>query len=358
MTSPPPLEDSTPELFELEPGALAERLGGQGRASAVYAALRRGVDPFAPGVLAPRALARLRSVARRTPVRPCTVELSSDGTRKMLLELEDGEKVECVLIPERSRTTLCISSQVGCARGCIFCLTASMGLARNLTAAEMVAEVWIGVRTALAEQMPPLRNLVFMGMGEPLDNADAVADALSVITGSGRGLGFGPGHVTVSTVGPTPRGIREAARLPARIAWSLHAADDALRRRLVPTQRHGVEVLLAAFRELARVRGMPLFVEITLIADLNDDVKHAEQIADLFVDFEQEVRFNLLPMNPVQAASRAVLVPSPPERVTAFAGVLRDAGHFTKVRRARGLDARAACGQLAVLGTPRKLACT
>jgi 23S rRNA (adenine2503-C2)-methyltransferase len=346
-----PRVDELPELLGLEPRALVDRLNGPGRARAVYAVLREGGSPFEEGALGPKARARLVGAARPTASRIARVHCSADGAMKLLIALGGGlgsSAVEAVLIPEARRTTLCVSSQIGCARGCTFCLTATMKLVRNLSAAEIAAEVVAGISIAKASALPPLRNLVFMGMGEPLDNLEAVERALAVITGSGLGLGFGPAHVTVSTVGPSPAAIHRARSLPGRLAWSLHAADDAVRRKLVPTQRAGVEDLARAFREVVEAREEALFVEITLIDGVNDGPVAAEAIVRLFERFAAEVRFNLLPMNPIGDAT--ALRASPPDRVAEFAERLKRAGYFAMIRKPRGDDEGAACGQLAVLG--------
>jgi 23S rRNA (adenine2503-C2)-methyltransferase len=342
-----------PPLLALSPAELGERLGGVGRAKAVYGALRRGRDPFAAGVLAPGARRRLIAVAGPTALRISAVSSSADGTRKLLLSLADGRAVEAVLIPTEGRTTLCLSTQVGCARGCCFCATGRMGLLRNLTCDEIVGQVVLaqGLVSAEANGAPPIKNLVLMGMGEPLDNLRAVRLALEGITAE-AGLGFGRRHVTLSTVGPSPEAVRAALGLPAHLAWSLHAADDDLRRRLVPTARHGVRALLEAFRALSQLRGDPLFVEITLIDGLNDATHHAERVVDLFRGYPTEVRVNLLPMNAQHEVPRGALSASPPERVDAFGAVLHQAGHRVIVRRPRGASDRAACGQLALL-SPR-----
>jgi 23S rRNA (adenine2503-C2)-methyltransferase len=224
-----------------------------------------------------------------------------------------------------------------------------MGLSRNLPAEEIVAQVHRALAVAKEEGLPPLRNIVFMGMGEPLDNWASVEASLRALV-DGRGFGFGPRHVTVSTVGPSPRAIARLIACPTRIAWSLHAADDATRRGLVATQRHPVTDLRDAFAEVFRARRAPLFVELTLIEGVNDAPADAEAAAALLADVPTEVRFNLLPMNPTGRDLR----PSPPARVDAFAATLRRAGHFTMVRQARGQDESAACGQLATLPAPAR----
>lgn len=337
--------DARPEIFALPPAALSTQLGSPARAGAVYALLREGRDPFHPGALGPRARARLEAACRPSALTVAEVTTAADGTVKLLVRLEDGLAVETVLIPEPRRTTVCVSSQVGCGRGCIFCLTATMRLARNLRPAEIVGQVAAAIREARGRGLAPLRNVVLMGMGEPLDNIEAVAAALPTITASGRGLAVGPAHVTVSTVGPSPRAIEAARALPGRLAWSLHAARDDVRRHLVPTARHDVRALAAAMGAVVAARRELLFVELTLIDRVNDADEDAAAVVELFAGFPAPVRFNLLPMNP---AGRADLHPSPPEAVQRFAAHLAGNGFRTLVRRARGADQGAACGQLAV----------
>ncbi|MCC7381194.1 MAG: radical SAM protein [Deltaproteobacteria bacterium] len=324
------------------PEALTRTLGGPGRAQAVLGLLRRGRDPFTEGELARSARARLALSCTPTTLKVAEAHDAPDQTVKLLVELEDARRVEMVVIPARDRTTLCVSSQVGCARGCRFCATAAMGLVRNLRADEISGQVFIGLRAARDRGLPAVRNVVLMGMGEPLDNGAEVAQALSLIAVE-DGLGIGRRHVTVSTVGPSPAAILSTLAWPAHLAWSLHAADDALRRRLVPTQRHSVEALRDAFAEVLAARREPLFVEIALVDGWNDDLEAAQRASALFRGFPAEVRINLLPMNPIDGP----LTGSAPDRVTKFRDALIAEGYFCTVRRARGAVERAACGQLA-----------
>lgn len=348
------MTEPRPGLLGLAPSELVTRLDGPGRARAIYAELRAGRDPFTSPELADGARARLARAASDDGLPVKAAHRAGDGTTKLFLGLDDGLAVEAVLIPEPSRTTLCVSTQVGCARGCTFCLTATMKLVRSLRAGEISAQVVAGLRVARDAALPVLRNVVFMGMGEPLDNLDAVRASLAVITGSGLGLGIGWGHVTVSTVAPSPRMVLAAEDLPAHLAWSLHAANDALRAKLVPTTRHGVAELRDAFAEVLARRGKrePLFVELTLLDGINDRDEDAQAVVELFAGFDHEVRLNLLPMNPIDdgvlGPDARAQRPSSPERVRTFEQHLRDAGFFTKVRRPRGIEERAACGQLAV----------
>lgn len=334
-----------PALLDLDVAALTERLDGPGRARMVFRSLSHGRDPFSDPELPVGLKVRLGAAARPFAVTERLRTRAQDGTTKMLLRLPEREDaVECVLIPETSRTTLCVSSQVGCARGCSFCLTATMGLKSNLHKREILAQVHHALSVQRALGLPKLRNIVFMGMGEPLDNWHEVRGALEILI-DGRGFGFGARHITVSTVASTPKRVLALADCPVRIAWSLHAARDPVRRALVTTQRHAVIELRDAFVAVFQSRKDPLFVEMTLMDGVNDAESDAEAAAALFATFPNEVRFNLLPLNPTDRG----LFPSPPHRVAAFEARLRDAGYFAKVRTARGQDARAACGQLAVL---------
>jgi 23S rRNA (adenine2503-C2)-methyltransferase len=218
-----------------------------------------------------------------------------------------------------------------------------MGLVRNLSCAEIIAQVYFARLEANESSLPPLRNIVFMGMGEPLDNFSEVRKSIELLVDP-RGMGFGPRYVTVSTVGPSPRAIRLMKALPVRVAWSIHAVDESVRRKLVPTTTHTMEELREAFLEVMNQQRDSLFVEITLIENLNDSLKDAELLAVFLKDFPGLVRVNLLPVN----AGRAGMVPSGDEKVEAFRRFLQQAGYFCMVRRPRGQESMAACGQLAV----------
>ncbi|MEQ8274583.1 MAG: 23S rRNA (adenine(2503)-C(2))-methyltransferase RlmN [Deltaproteobacteria bacterium] len=327
-------------LLGLTPDALAARLESATRARMVTRVLAEGRDPWTAEDVPEGVRRRLAATCARTPHRITNRTEADDGTEKLLVDLSTdapGREVETVLIPTASRNTVCVSSQVGCKRRCHFCLTGTMGLVHDLRADEIVLQVW------LALQRRPVRNVVFMGMGEPLDNFDAVADAVTVLTHD-RGFGLAPRHVTVSTVGPSPEAVRRLRDLDTRVAWSLHAADDDVRARIIGTHRHPVAALRDAFFEV--VGKQPLFVEVTLIAEHNDRDEDADALVQLFADAPTEVRLNLLPMNPIGNALR------PSVRVDAFAARLKAAGFFTSVRRARGDDQRSACGQL--YATPRR----
>lgn len=326
------------ELEGLTPDELAEVVGGTGRARAVWNAIVRGDDPFDDAVLSDSLRASLADGTRRAVLAIERRDVASCGTTKLRFGLADGKRIETVLIPSERRTTVCVSTQAGCARGCIFCVTATMGLERGLTPGEIVGQVTRAVHEARQRGLPPVRNVVYMGMGEPLDNLAAVERSLAVLC-SPRALGLGPAHITLSTVGTTPAAILATRDFPVLMAWSLHAVDDALRQKLVPTARHTTAELRRAFIE----RGSGLFVEVTLMEGLNDELDHARAMAEFLGEFTEPVRVNLLPMN----AGREGLAPSSHERAVEFRQHLRDRGYFCAIRRPRGVDASAACGQLA-----------
>lgn len=266
-----------------------------------------------------------------------THQVSRDGTEKFLWSLADGEAIESVLIPEGKRRTLCISSQAGCALGCVFCATGRMGFRRNLSAGEIAAQVR-EVLLANAEQKPT--NIVFMGMGEPLLNWEAV-DATLTILNHPAGLGIGARHVTVSTVGILPN-LAKFARRPEqfRLAVSLHAPTTELRRELMPIEKkYGLAELLAALKQFRR----RVTIEYVLIGGRNDTLAAADQLAKIAQPLGALV--NLLPLHPGGAPD---LTPSARAQMLAFERRLKERGVEAVLRRSRGLDISAACGQLRV----------
>ena len=333
------------ELEALTPEKLAELLGGTGRARAVWQAMLQGKDPFEDPELSRPVRARLRAQTSATYLFVERRDVAACGTTKLRLVLHDRKRIETVLIPSPRRTTVCVSTQAGCARGCVFCLTATMGLERGLTAGEIVGQVVLATSEACFAHLPAIRNVVFMGMGEPLDNLDPVRTSVAVLCDP-SGLALGPAHITLSTVGTTPDAILATRDLPVQLAWSLHAVDDALRRRLVPTMRHSTESLRQAFLERLSGTGGSLFVEMTLMDGVNDALHHADELIEFLAPFSPSVRVNLLPMN----AGREGLRASSEPRVVAFRQRLRDRGLFCAIRRPRGVEASAACGQLAIGG--------
>ena len=333
---------SRPSLYSLRPSELASLLGGSGRARRVWAIARCGGDPFAPGALGGHAEALLGRACEALAVRVAKRQRAACGTVKLLLELDAGGAVETVLIPQNGRTTVCVSSQLGCARACGFCVTASMGLSRSLDAGEIVAQVKLAVDETQAAGLPALRNVVFMGMGEPLDNLAATRRAIEVLIDP-HAFAIAPGHVTLSTVGTGPAAILEAGALPVRLAWSLHSADDEIRLRLVPTSRHPLSELRDAFVRVVKARRTQLFVEVTLMDGVNDSARDADVMARFLAPVAGSVRINLLAMNP----GRSGYAPSPEARTRDFQRALRERGYFCSIRRPRGAESAAACGQLA-----------
>ena len=264
-------------------------------------------------------------------------QVSQDGTEKYLWDLGDGEAVESVLIPEGKRRTLCISSQVGCALGCVFCATGRMGFRRNLSVAEIAGQVR---EVMLLDAALKPTNVVFMGMGEPLLNWDAVEGALTTLNHP-EGFGIGARHITVSTVGILPS-LAKLAQRPEqfRLALSLHAPTPALRHELMPIEKK--YTLPAVIAALARFRRR-VTLEYVLIGGKNDAVEQADQLAQLARPLGALV--NLLPLHPGGAPD---LSPSSRAQMLAFERRLRRHGVEAVLRRSRGLDISAACGQLRV----------
>ena len=296
-------------------------VGSWEEATELPAALRRDLQ-------AAFSLRRLKLVAR---------QVSKDGTEKYLWDLGDGEAVESVLIPEGKRRTLCISSQVGCALGCVFCATGRMGFRRNLSAAEIVAQAR---EVALLDPALTPTNVVFMGMGEPLLNWDSVDAALTILNGA-DGFGIGARHITVSTVGIVPALAQLAARPEQfRLALSLHAPTPDLRHALMPIEKkYTLPEVIGALKQFRR----RVTLEYVLIGGKNDGLEHADRLAELARRLGALV--NLLPLHPGGAPD---LSPSPRTQMLAFERRLKRHGVEAVLRRSRGLDISAACGQLRV----------
>lgn len=275
---------------------------------------------------------------------------SADGTRKWLLDVGDGNAVEMVFIPETDRGTLCVSTQAGCAVNCLFCSTGKQGFARNLRADEIVAQVWHAKRAlesvgadARDASTRAVTNVVFMGMGEPLQNYSATLPALRLLLDD-HAYGLSRRRVTVSTSGVVPMIDRLRDDCPVALAVSLHAPDDALRDRLVPLNRKYplAELMQACRRYLERSPRDFITFEYVMLDGVNDSDAHAQALLERVRDVP--CKFNLIPFNPFPSAG---LRRSPEARIRAFAQRLVDAGIVTTVRRTRGEDIDAACGQLA-----------
>jgi 23S rRNA (adenine2503-C2)-methyltransferase len=262
---------------------------------------------------------------------------SSDGTEKFLFRLHDGEHIETVAIPDGDRLTFCISSQAGCALKCAFCATGAMGFSRNLAVHEIAGQV-----RELALLDPPLlpTNIVFMGMGEPLMNWKAVDPTLTILNDP-MGLGIGARHITVSTVGVLPGIVALGLRREQfRLAISIHAPDDALRRTLMPIN---TKYPLAEVIEAARAFDRRTTFEYVMLGGVNDRPEHARQLARLAQDCRAFV--NLIPLHPGGAGDFAA---TPIDEIARFAQLLRREGVEVAVRKSRGMDIAAACGQLRV----------
>ncbi|KAL3775078.1 hypothetical protein HJC23_013998 [Cyclotella cryptica] len=334
------------------------------------------------------------------------ISTASDGTTKLLLRLVDGFEVETVLIPfwakgyhngnagdetsedsqtndtdkERTslgratryaslgRTTVCISSQVGCKQGCSFCATGRMGKLRSLTADEILVQLFYAKKIVRLSRdgildsgspndgslvLPPVTNIVFMGMGEPADNAQSVRDAIEIMTRREL-FQLGANRVTVSTVAPTPEAFMEFCESKCVLAWSVHAVRDDLRKKLVPTTKYTMEELRQGLIDTLKKRNLrTVMIEVALIADVNDSLREADELADFVKYITVEVPgskliCNLIPYNDIGGGSVENHYRKPSmERILAFQRRLQDVGVYSHVRGTRGDEESAACGQLA-----------
>ena len=348
MTSVPRPDLAELELAELE--TLVESLGVRRfQARQIYRwVYRRGITEFS----------RMTDIAK--PVRERLAEalrvsipvvrhrdVSADGTVKFLLALADGRLIESVFIPDTPKQTFCISTQVGCAMRCGFCLTGKMGLARNLTAGEIAGQARVLARELDLLERP--FNIVLMGMGEPLHNYDATMKALRMLAEE-HGLAIPPRRITLSTVGVLPALERLATEpFMPNLAVSLHATTDELRERLVPVNRkYGLTDLLDACRRFPVRRRDRITFEYVLLKGVNDSPADARRLVKLLHGIRAKV--NLIPLN--EAAGIPFERPSD-DRVNRFAAILADHGVTVMVRKSRGRDIRAACGQLVVEGAEK-----
>ncbi|WP_268806856.1 23S rRNA (adenine(2503)-C(2))-methyltransferase RlmN [Candidatus Thiodiazotropha endoloripes] len=281
---------------------------------------------------------QLQQVAEITIPRLALEQPAQDGTRKWLLELEDGQRIETVYIPDNGRSTICVSSQVGCALDCSFCSTARQGFNRNLTVAEIIGQVWVAAR----ELGEPPSNIVMMGMGEPLANLEAVITAMNIMQDDLAYM-VSKYRVTVSTSGIVPglKRLREVCDIS--LAVSLHAPDNALRDQLVPINRkYPLEELIPACREFVRGdKRRKVTWEYVMLDGVNDSLAHAKALIRLLEGTPSKV--NLIPFNPFPGTEYQV---SPADRVEAFRMRLKRSGIIATTRKTRGDDIDAACGQL------------
>jgi 23S rRNA (adenine2503-C2)-methyltransferase len=310
---------------------------------------QKGASDFAQmSDLAKSLREKLQGIAHIAPLKVLTEQKSSDGTIKWLFDVGNGDAVEAVFIPEDDRNTLCISSQAGCAVGCRFCSTGHQGFSRNLTTGEIIAQLWFAehtIRKVKCTEDRVVSNVVMMGMGEPLQNYSALVPALRTML-SDHGYGLSRRRVTVSTSGVVPMIDKLGADCPVALAVSLHAPTDALRDDLVPLNRKYPlkELLEACERYLQAAPRDFITMEYCMLQGVNDSPEQAKQLAQLVKNVRLPVKFNLIPFNPFPQSG---LLCSAPKVVAEFAKILQDAGIVTTVRKTRGDDIDAACGQLA-----------
>ncbi len=287
-----------------------------------------------------------QSLQEKYHVNPLPIETeqqSTDGTRKFLFKLNDQESIEAVLIPEEDRVTLCISCQVGCKMKCDFCATGTMGFTRNLTTAEIVSQVWTLHKLATAAGQSKISNIVFMGMGEPLDNFESVINAAEILMDD-QGLGLSQRKVCISTCGIVPKIEELAERSKARLAVSLHSPVDEIRSQLMPINRkYNIEKLFKACRYYYKTTKKRVTFEYTLIKGMNDSLQDAKKLVKLLNPLGCKV--NVIPLNPHKGSKYQA---PDMQQVKKFQKYLIDHGVRALLRITRGDDINAACGQLKI----------
>jgi len=288
---------------------------------------------------------RLKEIACISLPQVQMLQTSQDGTRKWLLQLDNDNSIEMVFIPEEERGTLCISSQVGCALDCRFCATGQQGFNRNLSVAEIIAQLWLAEHTLRAEKKSEraISSIVMMGMGEPLTNFNNVVTAMNLMMDD-FGYGLSWRRITLSTAGIVPAMRRLKEQCPVNLAVSLHAPNDALRDQLVPiNKKYPLHQLMAACR--AYTKGKPsrqITFEYIMLKDVNDSTAHARALIKLLQGIPAKI--NLIPFNHFSHSSYECATP---EAIENFRDILMQAGLLTVTRKTRGDDIDAACGQLA-----------
>jgi 23S rRNA (adenine2503-C2)-methyltransferase len=298
---------------------------------------RRVLDPDLMTDLPANFRAKLKEEMSFTLPRIVGEHLAQDGTCKWLIGLADGNAIETVYIPEKTRGTLCVSSQVGCALNCRFCATGKEGFNRNLSLSEIIGQLWIAL------EYYPVTNVVMMGMGEPLLNFGPVSAALEWML-SDVAYGLSKYRVTVSTSGVIPQMLALKEALPVSLAVSLHAADNTLRNHLVPlNKKYPLEQLIPVCRDYFKgKKKQKVLFEYVMLSGVNDSPAHAKALVRLLANVPCKV--NLIPFNPFPDTEYTV---SSPDDLSRFCDILVSAGFHTRVRRTRGEDVDAACGQLA-----------
>ena len=331
----------------LEPWPI-EALPGEGfrKRQIAHWIYKRGTREFEEMTDLPRALRReLEEAWRVSEFDLVQAFPSADGSVKYLFTLKDGKQTEAVYLPYKDRKTVCLSSQVGCPVGCTFCATGALGFGRNLTPWEILDQL---LAIAHHQGLAPteIRNVVLMGMGEPLLNLEAVSTAVRRMIDK-NALGMSPRRITLSTVG-IPKGIRRLAEedLGVKLALSLHAPDDETRRKIIPTAKaHPVEAIMDAVADYFKKTKRRVTFEYVMLKGLNDAPRQAREVARLIKDRRIVAHVNLIPFNPWEGAP---VEGTPREGIRRFARVLEEEGIPTTVRWSRGVDVGAACGQLAL----------
>lgn len=362
---------------------LTQQIGGSGKAKLIWEKLRLGINPMedepplvchnsgntinysgnSNSLLSGKAKKQLQLLLGDRSLIPNKVvqeTLSNCGTRKLLVELESDKKtIESVLIPsvKYDRTTLCVSTQIGCDRGCAFCATGKMGLVRNLTSDEIIGQVVRGLEISRKYKMPPMTNVVFMGMGDAGRNMDAVGEAVNCLTDRDR-MSMAKAKITISSVGPSPEAFSTLAAMPGTLAWSLHSPDDKIRKVLVPSTKHTtVELrdgLLKALATREAIRTRTIMIALTLIDGINDSLEDAQKLVDFIKPMQEicpKIALDLIPYNDIDVYG--FNRPSK-EKVNAFQNHLRGEGLFCSVRVTRGDSESSACGMLATSRKPNK----
>lgn len=343
---------------------LSSILGGSGKSKQLWTMLRSGDDPLGPESqlsFKVQGLLREKFETGIIPTKISTETVSSCGGRKQLHVLSDGLEVESVLIPHERlpRTTLCVSSQVGCDRGCIFCATGKMGLVRNLNAEEILSQLALAKRTVRLHNLHPLKNIVFMGMGDIGMNLNTVSKAVEAIVDHER-FAMASSKVTLSTVGPNPEVFDQLAQMGGTLAWSLHSAVPELRKKLVPSSRyHDPSVLRDALQTALLKHKSPknrsVMIACTLMHGINCEVHDAEVLVDFLRPLSEsgvKVNVDLIPYNDI--GFPGISRPTDAE-IVAFKEVLWRSGLNHSVRLTRGENEASACGMLATKRKPSSI---
>lgn len=308
---------------------------------AVY---KDGMESFASIQTLPKVLREALAQEPTTTLKPIHSALSKDGTIKTIFELSDGLQIEAVMIPNKNNRTVCVSCQVGCAMKCAFCATGTMGIKRSLTADEMIDQV-VYYNNLLRSKKEKVTNVVYMGMGEPMNNLKAVLDSIQVLH-DGDGLGIGARKISVSTSGVVP-GIKSITDFPLQInlALSLHAPNDAVRSKIMPVNRvFPLKVLMEACHAYVQKTHRKLMFEYVMLKGVNDSLDLAAELRDLAKQFVPLMQVNLIPFHP----SSVDFTPTERKHILAFQKVLREENIPTTIRHSAGVDIAGACGQLAL----------